>query len=213
LPDAEARFVRDAADEGFARVIDRFGVFTDAELAMLLAPFGYRSGTVLEMIAERERSLACADPLNRMLEFDCLNLLPDQILNYADTLSMAHSLEVRTPFLDHRLVEYAFTLDPGLKFRNGVTKYILKKVAARYLPESLVTRRKEGFVEPAVYWIADAMKDFCLSYLHAAEFNRLGLLNHAYARDVVARFYREREFAVAKKVWSLLMYAIWERGR
>jgi asparagine synthase (glutamine-hydrolysing) len=212
LPEAEAAFVRDAADESFARVVDRFGVFTDAELTALLSPRRYRPGSVLQMIAERERSLTCVDPLNRMLEFDCQNLLCDQILNYSDMLSMAHSLEVRTPFLDHRLVEYAFTLDPALKIRNGVTKYILKRVAARHLPEALVTRRKEGFVEPAVYWIADEMKAFCLSYLEAAGFNRLGLLNAAYVREVVARFYRDREFHIAKKVWSLLMYAIWERS-
>lgn len=212
LPEAEAGFVRDAADESFARVVDRFGVFSDAELSALLSPEHYRSGSVLQMIAAREQGLTCEDPLNRMLEFDCQNLLCDQILNYSDMLSMAHSLEVRTPFLDHRLVEYAFNLDPALKIRNGVTKYILKKVAARYLPDELVTRRKEGFVEPAVYWIADEMKEFCLSYLAAAGFNRLGLLNAPYVRELVARFYRDREFHIAKKVWSLLMYAIWERS-
>ena len=108
--------------------------------------------------------------------------------------------------------DFAFTLEPALKIRKGVTKYILKKVAARHLPEAIVTRRKEGFVEPAVYWIADEMKAFCLSYLESPEFNRLGLLNVPYVREVVVRFYRDREFHVAKKVWSLLMYAIWERS-
>lgn len=212
LPEAEAAFVRDAAEESFARVVDRFGVFSDAELSELLSPEHYLPGGVLQMIAVREQGLTCRDALNRMLEFDCQNLLCDQILNYADMLSMAHSLEVRTPFLDHRLVEYAFTLDPALKIRHGVTKYILKNVATRYLPEALVTRRKEGFVEPAVYWIADEMKAFSLSHLEAAGFNRLGLLNAAYVRKVVDRFYRDREFHIAKKVWSLVMYAIWERS-
>ena len=212
LPEAEAAFVRRAADESFAQVIDRFSVFTDAEVAALLAPLNWRTGDVLAMITARESVLRCADPLNRILEFDCRNLLCDQILNYSDTLSMAHSLEVRTPFLDHRLVEYAFSVDPRLKIKDGVTKSVLKQVALRYLPETLVHRKKEGFVEPAAYWIADEMKGFCRSYFESPHFNHLGLIDAGFAEGVIARFYRDREFSVAKKVWNLLMFAIWERA-
>ena len=212
LPAGEAAFVRSAADETFAEVVDRFAVFNDAELTQLLAPGRFRPGTVLEMIAAREQRLTCVDPLSRMLEFDCENLLCDQILNYSDTLSMAHSLEVRTPFLDHRLVAYAFRLDPRLRIKDGVTKYVLKQVARRYLPEALVTRPKEGFVEPAAYWIADEMREFCRAYFESPAFNQLGLINLDYARETIARFYRDREFHMAKKVWSLLMFAIWERS-
>ena len=211
LPTAEAEFVSQAVDETFAQVIDRFGVFRDAELSSLLSPQRFAAGDVLRMIDARAARLTCTDPLNRMLEFDCENLLSDQILNYSDTLSMAHSLEVRTPFLDHRLVGYAFQLDPRLKIKDGVTKYVLKQVARRYLPEDLVTRPKEGFVEPAAYWIADEMKEFCRSYFESPTFNHLGLIDADYAHSVIARFYRDREFSVAKKVWSLLMFAIWEQ--
>lgn len=211
LPEAEAAFVRRVVDEPFARVIDRFGVFTDEEIAALLAPIGQRAGGVLAMIAAREAQLRCSDPLNRMLEFDCQNLLCDQILNYSDTLSMAHSLEVRTPFLDHRLVAYAFGVDPRLKIKNGVTKSVLKQVALRHLPETLVHRKKEGFVEPAAYWIADEMKEFCRAYFESPRFNHLGLMDGAVAKAVIARFYRDHEFSVAKKVWNLLMFAIWEQ--
>lgn len=212
LPAAEAAFVRDAVDESFAAVVDRFGVFRDAELVDLLSPQAFRPGTLLGMLAARAQRLTCADPLDRMLEFDCQNLLCDQILNYSDTLSMAHSLEVRTPFLDHRLVEYAFRLSPRMKIKDGVTKYILKQVALRHLPTALVHRRKEGFVEPAVYWIADEMREFCLGHLESPDFNRLGLLNRDYARAVVDRFYRDGAFDVGKKVWNLLMFALWERS-
>ena len=212
LPAAEAAFVRDAAGESFAEVLDRFAVFRDAEIAQLMAPQGIRPGEILALLDARAAQLTCDDPLDRMLEFDCQNLLVDQILNYSDTLSMAHSLEVRTPFLDHRLVEYVFTLSPRLKIKDGVTKSLLKQVALRHLPPELVHRRKEGFVEPAVYWIADEMKDFCLSYLESPTFNRLGLLDRAYVRTVVDRFYRDRAFDVGKKVWNLLMFALWERS-
>ena len=211
LPAAEARFVRDVAEESFPAIIDRFGVFRDAELVELLSPQRFQRGTLLEMIAARAAHLRSTDPLDRMLEFDCHNLLCDQILNYADTLSMAHSLEVRTPFLDHRVAEYAFRLSPRLKIRDGVTKFILKQVAARHLPAELIHRRKEGFVEPAVHWIGDEMKSFCLAQFQAPGFNRLGLLNGAYVQDVVRRFYQDRAFDMGKKVWNLLMFAMWEQ--
>jgi asparagine synthase (glutamine-hydrolysing) len=212
LPEAEASFVREHAALPFADWIDRFAVFPDHELRQLLTPAIYRRGRILELIAAREAELASSDPLNRMLEFDCRNLLVDQILNYSDMLSMAHSLEVRTPFLDHRLVDAVFSLDPSLKIRGTETKWLLKQVARRHLPEDLVTRKKEGFVEPAVYWIADEMRDWCRSWLEAPAFNRLGLLNGDYVRDLTARFYRDRDFFDGKRVWSLLMFAIWERG-
>jgi asparagine synthase (glutamine-hydrolysing) len=211
LPEAEARFVREHAALPFSAWIDRFAVFPDRELGKLLTPAIYRQGRIVELIAAREAELASRDPLNRMLEFDFRNLLVDQILNYSDMLSMAHSLEVRAPFLDHRLVDAVFSLDRSLKIRGTETKWLLKQVARRHLPEDLVTRKKEGFVEPAVYWIGDQMRDWCRSWLESPAFNRLGFLNGDYVRDLTARFYRDRDFFDGKRVWSLLMFAIWEQ--
>ena len=145
-----------------------------------------------------------------MLELDCRNLLVDQILNYSDVLSMAHSLEVRTPFLDHRLVEWAFSIPSRYRIRDGETKHVLKRVARRHLPNDLIDRKKEGFVEPAVYWIAREMKDFTLSHLRGGSFNRLGLVDTRVVDEVVDRFYDTGAFGDGKKVWNLLMYALWE---
>ena len=69
-------------------------------------------------------------------------------LNRADLSSMAHSVENRVPFLDHRLVEYAFDIDPKLFNKNGELKYLLKKVAERYLPKEYIYRPKKGFSAP-----------------------------------------------------------------
>ena len=211
LPAAEATFVREVADQSFARIIDRFGVFREDEIARILKPSIYRAGRLFELLSAREAELGSTDPLARMLEFDCRNLLVDQILNYSDVLSMAHSLEVRTPFLDHRLVEWAFSIPSDYRIRDGDTKHVLKRMARRYLPHDLITRRKEGFVEPAVYWISREMKDFTLSYLRGDTFNRLGLVDTHEVGAVVDRFYASGDFADGKKVWNLLMYAIWEK--
>jgi asparagine synthase (glutamine-hydrolysing) len=207
IPAAEAEFARAHRGRPHAALADAFAVFPDAELRRLAPGLGASSRALLEA---RERELATRHPVDRALEFDCRNLLVDQILTYSDTLSMAHSLEVRTPFLDHRLVDFMFSIPGERKVRPGETKRLLKLVARRHLPEELVARPKEGFVEPAVYWIGDALEDFCHGYLLSAAFNRLGLLDAGYVRDLVQRFARDKDFTTGKQVWNLLVFAIWE---
>ena len=208
----EAVFARAHRGAPLASLLDAFAVFPAAELDRLVRPPGTAGGTLREMIATREAELRSVDPLDRMLEFDCRNLLVDQILNYSDVLAMAHSLEIRTPYLDHRLVDFAFSVPSTLKIRNGETKWLLKQVALRHLPRELVERPKEGFVEPSVYWIQRELREWCRQQFADRRFNVLGLLDAAYARDVVDRFYDAPSFAVAKKVWSLLMFALWEQA-
>ena len=98
-----------------------------------------------------------ADDLNRMLYLDVRTLLPGEILYFNDMLSMAHSLEVRAPFLDWRLVELAASIPGSLKIRGRTLKYILGKVAARYVPAAILDRPKEGFVLPANTWLRAAL--------------------------------------------------------
>ncbi len=207
IPDAEAAFARAHRGEPHAALADAFAVFPDDELRRLAPGLGASSRAMLEA---RERELVTTHPVDRALELDCRNLLVDQILNYSDTLSMAHSLEVRTPFLDHRLVDFMFSVPAARKMRPGETKRLLKQVARRHLPEELIARPKEGFVEPAVYWIADELQDLCHAYLLSGAFNRLGLVDAAYVRELVLRFGRDKDFATGKKVWNLLVFAIWE---
>src|SRR4029453_2494584 len=98
-------------------------------------------------------SLSARDPLNRMLEAEFHGIFPDQVLTFVDRLSMAHSLEVRSAFLDTEVVEYVASLPGSLKIHNGETKYILKQAAARYFPEEMIRRPKEGFLMPVTEWV------------------------------------------------------------
>ncbi len=207
VPAAEAAFARTHRGAPHAELADAFAVFPEHELRALAPGLDASPRAAL---AARERELTTENPIDRALEFDCRNLLVDQILNYSDTLSMAHSLEVRTPFLDHRLVDYMFSVPARLKMRPGETKRLLKLVAQRYLPAELIARPKEGFVEPAVYWIAGPLRKLCHSYLLAEKFNRLGLLDTAYVHALVARHARDQDFTTGKKIWNLLVYAVWE---
>jgi asparagine synthase (glutamine-hydrolysing) len=209
LPKSERDFAKANAERGWADLADAFAVFPSSEIAKLVT-IPDAAAAITKALRAREADLESTDLLDLALEADCKNLLADQILNYSDVLSMAHSLEVRTPFLDHRLVERMFTVPPELKIHEGDTKHLLKQVARCYLPEELITRPKEGFVEPAVYWIGNELADLCKAYLLGESFDRRGLLDHAYVKDLVDRFYRDRDFTIAKRVWNLFMFAMWE---
>lgn len=213
LSPSERSFVIASRGRPLSVVLDRFAVFPDAELVHLLRPIGYQRGEILALLRERARLVQHhRDGLRRMLEFDCRNLLVEQVLNYADTLGMAHALEIRSPFLDHRLVAWALGLPAALKVHGGETKLLLKRLALRHLPAELVHRRKEGFVEPAVFWLHRELADFCRAHLLGAGFDPLGLVDRGYAQALVRRFYDPAQgfdFALGKQVWSLLLYALW----
>jgi len=91
--------------------------------------------------------------LNQMLYWELKYFLPDHNLNYTDKMSMAHGVEIRVPYLDKELVEFSATIPPHLKMKGTTTKYILRKVAERYLPRDIIYRAKTGFGAPVRKWI------------------------------------------------------------
>lgn len=94
-------------------------------------------------------------PAEEQAFFDLTNYLKDDLLVKVDRSSMRHGLEVRVPFLDHRLVEYALNIDPALKIKNGEAKYPVKKLMEKYYPNSLIYRRKWGFSVPLEQWMKE----------------------------------------------------------
>jgi asparagine synthase (glutamine-hydrolysing) len=101
-----------------------------------------------------ERARARPDALGRMLYVDAKTWLADDLLVKADKMTMAASVELRVPFLDHRLVEFATALPPGLKCRDGEGKWLLKHALSGVLPDEIVWRRKMGFPVPVRSWFA-----------------------------------------------------------
>ena len=104
-----------------------------------------RTASAEKLFAEHLARTDARRPLNRMLYVDNKLWLPDFLLLRGDKLSMAHSLEAREPLLDYKLAEFAASLPPTLKVKGMTTKYLLKKVARKYLPGAIIDRRKEGF--------------------------------------------------------------------
>src|SRR5262249_8419729 len=105
------------------------------------------------------------DALSRIQYVDIKTYLTDDILTKVDRASMANSLEVRCPLLDHRLMELAASIPSGLKLRGKTTKYLLKRALENDLPKDIVHRKKMGFAIPVADWFRNGIRDFAQAYL------------------------------------------------
>ncbi len=133
---------------------------------------------------------------------DLQHFQAEHFLTKLDRVSMAHSIESRTPFLDHNLVETVFSLKPELRYQNGITKDLLKKVASAYLDESIVKRKKKGFSNPYMeYLIASGRIE---KILHVNE--KTGLFHKEVLHDYVQRASRG---SFKQHVWGLYVLSRW----
>jgi len=146
--------------------------------------------------------------LDATLLTDQLTYLPDDLLVKVDIASMANSLEARSPFLDHKLIEFAASLPENLKIKHLQPKYLLKKVAARLVPKDVIYRKKMGFGVPIGSWFRGEMKDFVHSVLLSDKAMNRGITDPA----VVRRWIEHHETAAADythHIWALLMLELW----
>jgi asparagine synthase (glutamine-hydrolysing) len=169
-----------------------------------------QSGSVdsLSFLRKEYSILTAKDPLNRVLEMEIHTQFPDQVLAFVDFLSMAHSIEVRSPFLDYRLVEFAATIPGHLKINNGNVKDILKKAVKPLLPDGISQRPKEGFVLPIFDWMIDNFKDYSQSVLTPKRLSSLGILNPDSVNAIVMEYYSGNR-SHASKIWNLMMLQLW----
>ncbi len=144
--------------------------------------------------------------LARMTYVDLHTWLPDDLLTKADRMSMAHSLELRVPFLDHVLVEFAARLPDSLKLRGGVTKYLLKKWSEPILPREIIYRSKKGFPVPTKSWFRNDLSGFARETLLASG----GACRTFFAREelenLLAMHAREDR---SEQIYSLLVFDRW----
>jgi len=162
----------------------------------------------LKIIKNHFQDLTAKDPLNRILEFEWNTQFPDQVLAFVDFLSMAHSVEIRSPFLDWRLVEFVATIPGELKIKNGIVKYILKQALVPLLPEEIINRPKEGFVLPIFDWMTDKLKDYILSVLSKDRLHKHNLFNEEFVFDLIEDYYSGNHKNSAK-IWNLVCFQVW----
>lgn len=151
------------------------------------------------------------DPLEWLLLTDMETYLPDDELRKADRLSMWHSLEVRVPFLDHKLVEFVATIPSNLKLKGWEKKHILIRSLEELLPQSILNRRKQGFSIPLDHWLRGPLRDLLRAYLTGSEFEKLGLFNLS-TIEVMLDEHDRRLRNHETQLWTLLTFVLWHRA-
>ena len=164
---------------------------------------GYDSFEVLRYHWDRANT---SDPLSRLQYVDMKTYLVDDILVKVDRASMANSLEVRCPLLDHKLMELIAQIPSGLKLRRGKGKYIFKKALEQVLPPSVLNRSKKGFAVPVAEWFRGELKEFA----HDALFRQQeDVLNRAFLANCWNQHQRgQRDWSAF--LWCALMFKTWQ---
>ena len=198
----------------------------------------YLDGLSFMPVLHRERSLfsddfvaharRCADPLrqferyydeapasdelSRLMYLDTKTYLAGDILTKVDRMSMATSLEMRCPILDHVFVEWAAALPVKYKFRDGTRKFMFKKLAERLgVPARLLHRRKQGFSLPLVHWMRNELKDTLLQMLQEARTMQRGYFKAESVRVILDEHFRGRRDH-SGVLWMMLVFELWHRN-
>ena len=150
------------------------------------------------------------DPLSRMLYFDTKTWLVDDLLIKADRMSMANSIELRVPFLDHRIVEYAAAMPSRYKIRGGKTKLILKKIMQGQLPQQIVHRRKMGFPTPLEIMFRGELFDYAHDTLLSHQAVGRGYFEAKAVKQLLLD-HRSGKAANHREIWQLVVLEEWHR--
>lgn len=150
--------------------------------------------------------------VDQMAYWDFLHFLPDDLLHKVDRATMYNSIEGREPFLDHRLVEFAFSLPLHYKYRKGKNKYILKEILGEYVPKPLFERPKKGFSIPIFQWFSGELRIFLEEYLTKEKIETTGIFN---TKEVLKEYERFKEYSKQgkdyniEKMWRILSFMMW----
>jgi asparagine synthase (glutamine-hydrolysing) len=179
------------------------GTFSDGEKRELVRlPLPYALDRTLKDLA------SAGDDLAAYLWFDQKYFLPDDILTKVDRISMAHSIEVRPPFLDHRIVEFAASLPAKLKINGSRQKVILKNLMRDKLPPSVLSRKKVGFDIPAHQWFRESLRPLLLETLAGAAAEHSGFFRFDKIM-ALEQAHRERRANIGYHLWGLLTLLLW----
>ncbi|MBI5848250.1 MAG: asparagine synthase (glutamine-hydrolyzing) [Nitrospirae bacterium] len=150
------------------------------------------------------------NPVQSMMNIDLKTFLPNLNLLYTDKMSSAASVEVRVPFLDHLLIEKAAAMPSTMKLRRLERKYLLKKIADKYLPKEIVWRKKAGFGAPVGAWLKDQAKEMMLDLLSEETIKRRGYFRYPFVKKLIDRHLDGFEYN-ANQLWQLLWLEVWHQ--
>lgn len=147
-------------------------------------------------------------PMEIQALFDIIYYLPGDLLTKVDRASMQYSLETRVPYLDHRLVEMAVNISSDLKYRSGISKYILKEILYQYIPKSYFDRPKQGFAIPLIKWLKHELRYLIDDYLNADVISRYNVVDAEKVEELKKRFLSGDDY-LFNRIWVLIILHKW----
>jgi asparagine synthase (glutamine-hydrolysing) len=199
------RFVRSAKFPPAERYQDYVSIFPGAERRSLLPSLN-------ESLREEDQLMYFSNArmglLDKALNQDIHTYLPEDILALSDRLSMWHSLELRVPFVDHKLVEFCAAMPASLKIRGREKKVLLRRAARGVLPNAVLDHRKQGFAAPMAAWLRGDLKEYVADSLSVSAVARHGFLDANYVQTVLEDHWNRRELN-DRKIFSILMFQRW----
>jgi len=181
------------------------GAFSREQLAQIRGVAGDSGG--LRRLVDRLQ-LPPGSVVERYLRVDQSYYLPDDILYKTDRMSMAHSLEVRPPFLDHRIVEFANGLPESMKIRGFRQKFVLKELMRGKLPQSVLQRKKTGFDIPTHDWFRGTLRELLMDALRPEAIEATGIFDAGAIHSLI-RDHMERRINAGYHLWGLLTLFLW----
>jgi asparagine synthase (glutamine-hydrolysing) len=170
-------------------------------------------------LGDRNSSVAITDPFNnaeaddlldRMLYTDFVTRLPEHSLVLTDRMTMAHGLEARSPFLDHELVEFLAKVPAKIKVQNNQPKYLMRKLAADYLPAPILQREKQGFMLPIAYWFRTDLFPLVSQTLEHSFFVKEGWFRKEHIQQLLDE-HRNNRYDHHVRLWMLLNLELWHQ--
>jgi asparagine synthase (glutamine-hydrolysing) len=179
-------------------------------VSSLTNPVEFVPGSVepTTLLSDRTKWPTISDFVSLMAYLDTVSYLPDDILTKVDRATMAVSLEGRVPLLDHRVVEFCWSLPASLKWQNATGKWVLRQVLERHVPKQLFERPKMGFGIPVATWITGPLRDWVESLLNENTLRNQDIFDPSRVR----RMWKEHESGKAAwgpQLWGLLMFQAW----
>jgi asparagine synthase (glutamine-hydrolysing) len=164
----------------------------------------------VDLVVNRYAQSDASNFLDKTLFVDVMSYLPDDLLVKVDIASMANSLEARSPFLDHKVMEFAASLPPELKLKGLQTKYLLKRAFSPLLPREILNRKKMGFGVPIDRWLRNELKDFTYEIMLENRTIQRGLFRRE-AVQLLIDEHMAKQADHSYRIWTLLFLELWYR--